>query len=396
MEQDISSTVRYAGVDDTAAPLFENQYNLPKGMSYNSYVILDDEIAVMDSVEHGKAKQWMEQVEEATGGRAPRYLVAHHVEPDHSASVAEAMDRWSGLTVVGSAKALAMLQQFFPGRDFSGRTLAVREGSTLSLGSHTLTFYSAPMVHWPEVMVSYESSERLLFSADAFGKFGALCHESGDWAPEARRYYCNIVGKYGPQVRALLDKASKLEIDRILPLHGPVLGPDFGRELDLYRHWSSYEPEESGVLVAYSTIYGGTRDAALRLAALLREKGASVRDVELRPGDLSEAVAQAFRYSTIVVAAPTYDAGIFPPMYDFLHHLQIKGWRGRTAAVVENGSWAPTSGRLMADMLSQCRDIAFVEPRVCIRSRLDSASLAQLSDLAGALMKHLAQEVKKN
>lgn len=391
MTKYITPSIAYVGVDDLDKPLFENQYPIPDGMSYNSYAIIDRDIAVTDTVEAGKFGLWAEAVEEATGRREPRYLIVHHMEPDHSACIAEALRRWPSTTVVASAKAIDMLGHFFPEFDFAGRTHAVGEGDTLSLGEHSLTFHSAPMVHWPEVMVSYDAKEQVLFSADAFGKFGALQRERGEWTAEARRYYYNIVGKYGPQVQALLRKLDGPVIRLIAPLHGPVLGPDFSRELKLYDMWSRYVPEADAVLVAYASIYGGTRRAALRLAEMLHERGVEATAIDLTQTDMSEAVSEAFRHSALAVAAPTYDAGIYPVMHDFLHHLAIKGFRSRAAAVVENGSWAPIAGKLMTEMLSGCRDISIVAPTVTVRSRLDATSEQALAATADAL----AEAVKK-
>lgn len=385
MKPILTPSIIYTGVDDQSEHMFEQQYPLPHGMSYNSYVILDDHIAIMDSVEEGRGDQWIRQIEEATDGRKPAYLVVHHMEPDHSASILKALDRWPGLTIVASAQAIGMLDRFFPGHDFAGCTRAVKEGDTLSLGSHTLTFYAAPMVHWPEVMVSVESSEKVLFSADAFGKFGALQYDD-EWTNEARRYYTNIVGKYGPQVSRLLDKLEAPDIDMIAPLHGPVLKDNLSEYVALYRKWSSYTPETRGVLVAYASIYGGTAKAAMRIAEMLRGADAGeVTVMDLCACDQSEAVAQAFRLSGMVVASPTYDAGIYPAMHDFLYHLSIKGLRNRRAGIVENGSWAPVAGKLMRDMLAKMPGMEIVEPMVTVRSRLSEADMDPLRALAAAM-----------
>lgn len=387
MLQQITPRITSVGVDNPNADLFEEQFVLNHGMSYNSYAILADKIAVMDSVEAGHGEIWMENVLEATSGRQPDYLVVHHMEPDHSACILEAMKRWPGMTLVGSQQAIGMLTAFFPGSDFSDRTKAVREGDTLDLGGAVLRFYAAPMVHWPEVMVSVEQESRVLFSADAFGKFGSLQY-ADEWINEARRYYFNIVGKYGHQVSRLLAKLSKAEISTIAPLHGPVLTGDLRPYLNLYTAWSSYLPEARGVMIAYASIYGGTEKAALRLAEMLRMADAGeVTVMNLCRCDQSEALAQAFRLSSLVVAAPTYDAGLYPAMYDFLHHLAIKNFCHRRAAIIENGSWAPAAGKVMASMLEQMSDIEILEPRVTIKSRLNADSLAQLSSLAEALMR---------
>lgn len=388
MDCNITSSIRYVGVDDMTTDLFEEQYPLPHGMSYNSYVILDEKIAVLDSVEAGQGSLWLQQIEAATGGKAPDYLVVHHMEPDHSACITAILSRYPALKLVASTQAIGMLPQFFPHFDFSGRTIAVKEGDTLPLGSHTLRFYAAPMVHWPEVLVSYEISEHVLFSADAFGKFGALQYPD-EWDNEARRYYINIVGKYGAQVTRLLDKLSVPPISIITPLHGPVLKNDLKHHLDLYRTWSSYQPETRGTLVAYASIYGGTADAATQLAETLRLADAGeVVLMNLCRADQSEAVAQAFRLSSMVIASPTYDAGLYPAMYDFLHHLAIKNYRNRRVGIIENGSWAPIAAKIMRSMIEPLPGIEIIEPVVTIRSRLNDASTA--------LLQLLAQNIAKN
>lgn len=383
MNQQVTPKITYTGIDMPAEHLFERQYALPKGMSYNSYLIADEKTAIMDSVEAGGADRWLRQIEAATD-RCPDYLVVHHMEPDHSACIMAALDKWPSLTVVASQKAIAMLPQFFPGVDFTGRTLAVKEGDTLPLGHHTLRFFAAPMVHWPEVMVSYEEQEHILFSADAFGKFGALQFDD-NWIDEARRYYINIVGKYGNQVQALLKKLALLPVSIIAPLHGPVLRGDLTPYLDLYGKWSRYEPECRGVLVAYASVYGGTEAAALRLAGMLREVDAcTVAVMDLTACDRSEAVAQAFRFSAMVVAAPTYDASLFPAMHQFLHHLTLKNYRNRTVGIIENGSWAPVAARQMRAMLETLPGITFAAPTVTIHSRPDEATDEALRALTQA------------
>lgn len=383
MKAKLTQSVYYVGVDDIEAHLFENQYTLHHGMSYNSYLIKDNHTAIVDSVDADKANQWIRQIESVCGDDTkPEYLIVHHMEPDHSAGIERALDRWPELKIVASAKAIAMLARFFPGREFDGRTVAVKEGDTLELGTHRLQFFAAPMIHWPEVMVSYEPTEHILFSADAFGKFGALQYED-DWVNEARRYFINIVGKYGNQVQSLLKKLSDPHIHIIAPLHGPVLTDNLGRYLKLYDCWSSYRAETRGVLVAYSSIYGGTAEAATRLGEMLRSADAGeVVMMDLCTCDQSEAVAQAFRLSGMVAAAPTYDAGIFPPMHDFLHHLSMKGYRNRWVGLVENGSWAPTAARQMRKILEPLPGIEFVDPVVTINSRPDQTTYDSLCLLA--------------
>ena len=381
----VSDSIPYVGEDDMSAGLFEAQYPIPHGMSYNSYIILDREIAIMDSVEMGQGEIWLQQIEHHLDGRTPNYLIIHHMEPDHSACIDMAMNRWPQLRIVASQKAVGMLTQFFPECDYSSRAVAVKDGDTLSLGDHLLTFYSAPMVHWPEVIVSYEHSERILFSADAFGKFGALQYPDA-WENEARRYYINIVGKYGPQVQAIMRKLDGVTVDTIAPLHGPVLRGDLTPYLNLYGKWSRYEPECRGVLVAYASIYGGTAAAALKIAEMLRARGAGeVVVTDLCRDDQSEAVAQAFRLSSMIVAAPTYDAGIYPAMHDFLYHLSIKNYRNRHVGIIENGSWAPIAGKLMRGMLEKLPGIEFTNPMVTVRSRLTNINISELEALADAM-----------
>lgn len=383
---EMSDAIKYAGIDDLSLDKFENQYPLYHGMSYNSYVILDDKIAITDTVDVRCTEQWLSRLDEILGVRQPDYLVVHHMEPDHSANIARVMEKYPSMRLVAGAKAISMLSMYFENAAFLGRTIAVADGDTLSLGSHSLRFLCAPMVHWPEVMVSYEATEQVLFSADAFGKFGAVAYDD-DWTPEARRYYANIVGKYGPQVRKALARLSGLHIKTIAPLHGPVLSGDLSQYLNLYGKWSAYIPETDGVLVAYASIYGGTREAALRFADMLREQGANeVVSFDLCSGDMSEAVAQVFRLDKLVVAAPTYDAGIFPVMHDFLYHLQIKNCGNRRVAIIENGSWAPVAGKQMKDMLSALSSIDIVEPIVTIRGRLHTSDLPALCSLASSLL----------
>ena len=384
---EITPTIKYVGVDDLDIDLFESQYVVPEGMAYNSYIILDEKVAIMDTADARKRVEWWANVENVLAGRTPDYLVVQHVEPDHASLIAEVLEKYPHLKVVATAKAVQMMPQFFPAADFADRTIAVKEGDTLSLGSHTLQFFVAPMVHWPEVMVSYEQSEKVLFSADGFGKFGALCN-GGSWDCEARRYYFNICGKYGVQVQALLKKAATLDINIICPLHGPVLTENLGHYIGLYDTWSKYEPETEGVFVAYASIHGGTGVAAERLAEMLRDKGApKVVVTDLSRCDMAEAVEDAFRYSHMVVCAASYDADVFPPMHDFLHHLKIKNFQNRKVAIMENGSWAPTAGRVMRGMLEGMKNIEIVEPMVTIRSRMKEDDLPAMAELADNLLK---------
>ena len=383
---EISSAIKYVGVDDLDIDLFESQYIVPEGMAYNSYVILDEKVAIMDTADARKGAEWWANVEQTLDGRTPDYLVVQHMEPDHASLIAEVMERFPAVQLVATAAAVKMLPQFFADVDFSGRVIAVKEGDTLSLGKHTLQFFMAPMVHWPEVMVSYEQSEKVLFSADAFGKFGALCNE-GSWECEARRYFINICGKYGAQVQALLKKAATLDIEVICPLHGPVLTENLGHYIGLYDIWSRYEPETPGVLVAYASIHGGTAVAANRLADILRAKGApKVVVTDLSRCDMAEAVEDAFRYSHMVVCAASYEADVFPPMHDFLHHLKLKNYQKRKVAIVENGSWAPTAGRVMRAMLEGMKNISIVEPMVTVRSRMKESDIPAMEQLAYELL----------
>lgn len=383
---EITSAIRYVGVDDLDIDLFESQYVVPEGMAYNSYVILDERIAIMDTADMRKKDEWWGNVSNVLGDREPDFLVVQHAEPDHASLIAEVMCKYPQVQVVATATALKMLPQFFGGIDFSERGVPVKEGDTLSLGKHTLQFFVAPMVHWPEVMVTYEQSEKILFSADAFGKFGALCN-GGSWECEARRYYFNICGKYGTQVQALLKKAATLDIKVICPLHGPVLTENLSHYIGLYDTWSKYEPETEGVFVAYASIHGGTAAAAHRLAEILEAKGApKVAVSDLSRCDMAEAVEDAFRYSRMVVCASSYDADVFPPMHDFLHHLKIKNFQQRRVAIVENGSWAPTAGKVMRTMLESMKSIDIVEPVVTIRSRMKDSDLSVMEQLADSLL----------
>lgn len=393
MIKNLSDKVRYIGVDDLDLDLFESQYIVPEGMAYNSYVILDDKVAILDTVDARKADEWKANLKEALAGRQPDYLVVHHMEPDHSALIAWALEAYPGVTLVASAKAIQMLSQFFEDINVEGRTLAVKEGSVLELGSHSLKFIGAPMVHWPEVMVSFDEAEGALYSADAVGKFGALSkcgfygRDDDDWACEARRYYFNIVGKYGAPVRTLLGKLAELPIKSIRPLHGPILEDNLSEYIDLYKTWSSYAVETEGIFIACASIHGGTMVAAQKLAEILRAKGAPRVEVsDLCRSDFAENVEDAFRHSKLVLAASSYDAGLFTPMYEFLHRLQIKGFCNRKVAIIENGSWAPSAGRVMKEMLSTMSNIEIVEPMVTIRSRMKAADIPALESLASALL----------
>lgn len=383
----ITDTIRYIGVDDLDIDLFESQYVVPEGMSYNSYVILDEKIAVMDTVDARKGEEWKANLTAVLDGRQPDYLVVHHMEPDHASLIAEAVNTYPAMKVVLSAAAAKMLPNFFEGTDFEGRILPVKEGDTLSLGTHTLQFVAAPMVHWPEVIMSYEQTEKVLFAADGFGKFGALCNETDDWACEARRYYFNICGKYGAQVQAVLQKAATLDIRTICPLHGPVLSGDLTPYLSLYDTWSRYEPESEGVLVAYASIHGGTAAAAREFAEMLRARGAEkVVLSDLSRSDMAEVIEDAFRYPRLVLAASSYDAGVFPVMHDFLHHLQIKNYQKRRIGLIENGSWAPCAARAMRTLIEPMKEITLVEPTVTIRSRMKQTDLPALEALADAIL----------
>ena len=389
--KEIARDIFYIGTDDLTLDLFESQYVVPEGMAYNSYLIKDDKIAILDTADARMEETWFQHLEEALEGRQPDYLVVHHMEPDHSALIGLLAEKYPAIQIVASAMALKFLGQFQPGKTFN--TLAVKEGDTLSLGTHSLQFFSAAMVHWPEVMVSYDPAAHILFSADAFGKFGALekCgfwgDEDGDWACEGRRYYFNICGKYGPQVQALLKKMAGLSLNIIAPLHGPFLRENLAYYLDLYNTWSSYGVETPGVFVAYASIHGGTAEVALKLADLLREKGCpKVAVCDLTREDRAEAVEDAFRYGTLVLAAASYDAGLFTPAYEFLHSLQMKGWQKRRVALIENGSWAPSAGRVMKEMFGAMKDVEQVGELVTIRSRYKAEDQAALEALANAIL----------
>ena len=378
---EITKDIRYVGVNDHDVDLFEGQYVVPNGMAYNSYVILDEKIAVMDTVDARFGQEWLDQIGALLGDRHPDYLIVQHMEPDHSANIAKFMELYQDTTVVSSAKAFAMMKQFF-GTDYADRQVVIKEGDTLCLGKHTLAFVAAPMVHWPEVMVTYDTCDKVLFSADGFGKFGALDVDE-DWAYEARRYYIGIVGKFGVQVQNLLKKAATLDIQTICPLHGPVLTENLGYYLNLYNIWSSYQPEEDGVVIAYTSVYGHTQEAVELLADKLRTKGCpNVILHDLARTDMAEAVEDAFRYSKLILATITYNAGIFPFMRDFIEHLTDRNYQNRTVAFMENGSWAPTAAKGMKALLENSKKLTFAENTVRILSALSEDSRAQIEALA--------------
>ena len=363
----ISESIKYIGVDDTTLDLFESQYIVPHGVSYNSYLILDEKIAVMDTVDARKTKEWFDNLDKELKERVPDYLIVSHLEPDHSANIQLFTQKYKEAKLVLSAKAKAMLPQFFNIEGLDERCIVVKEGEELDLGNHHLKFIMAPMVHWPEVMVEYETTEKVLFSADGFGKFGALSHDE-DWACEARRYYFNIVGKYGAPVQTLLKKASTLDIKMICPLHGPILKDNLGYYIDKYQIWSSYQSEDEGVLVASASIHGNTKEVALKVVDLLKEKGVKVAFTDLTRDDMAEAVEDAFRYSKMILAGATYDGGVFSPMEDFLHRLQHKGYQNKTVGLIENGSWVPLANKVMKDMLTPMKNITICENTVTIKS----------------------------
>ena len=380
----ITEDIRYVGVNDHAVDLFEGQYVVPNGMAYNSYVILDEKTAVMDTVDIHFTQPWLENIRAVLGDRQPDYLVVQHMEPDHSANIANFLKAYPDATVVASAKAFAMMKNYF-GDAYEDRRIVVGEGDTLSLGKHTLTFVTAPMVHWPEVIVTYDSYDKVLFSADGFGKFGALDVEE-DWACEARRYYIGIVGKYGAQVQALLKKAAGLDISIICPLHGPVLTENLGYYINLYDIWSSYRPEDKGVVIAYTSVYGNTKAAAELLAQKLTEGGAKVTLTDLARCDMAEAVEDAFRYDKLVLATTTYNADVFPFMKEFIHHLTERNFQNRTVALMESGSWAPMAAKVMTKMLEGSKDLTFAETTVKIQCALNDESRAQIEALARELL----------
>ena len=381
----ISQDIKYVGVTDNKIDLFESQYKVPDGISYNSYVITDEKTAVMDTADKNFTEEWLGNIKNTLGAKSPDYLIVQHMEPDHSASIAEFMKQYPDTTVVGNAKTFAMIKGFFPELTIAN-TLTVKEGDTLTLGKHTLSFVFAPMVHWPEVMVTYDSTDKVLFSADGFGRFGAPDSDK-DWAEEARRYYIGIVGKYGTQVQNLLKKASALDIAVICPLHGPVLSENLGYYLDLYNKWSSYTPETDGIMIAYTSVYGNTRKAAELLRDKLAEKGAEVLLTDLARSDMSKAVSDAFKYSKLVLATTTYNADIFPFMRIFIEGITERNYQNRTIAFIENGSWAPMAAKVMTGMFEKSKNLTILEESVKITSALNEESKAQLDALAEALLK---------
>lgn len=383
----ISDSIKYVGVDDHDIDLFESQYIVPNGVSYNSYVILDEKIAVMDTADSRVTQQWFANVESVLGGRKPDYLVVSHMEPDHASNIKNFMEKYPDAKIVGNAKTFSMIPQFFDISIDENHKVEVKEGDELSLGEHTLVFVMAPMVHWPEVMVEYEKKEKILFSADGFGKFGALDTEE-DWACEARRYYFNIVGKYGAQVQALLKKASGLDIEMICPLHGPILKENLTYYIDKYNVWSSYEPEDKGILVAYASIHGNTAKAAKKFAEMLEKAGApKVAVTDLSRDDMAEAIEDAFRYDCLVLAAATYDGGLFPCMEDFLSHLKAKNYQKRTVGLIENGSWAPMAAKHMKSALESMKGITVLDPVVSIKSVLKDENMESMNALVQELVK---------
>ena len=393
MVKSLNESVKYIGVDDLDLDLFESQYILPEGIAYNSYLILDEKVAILDTVDARKGDAWKMRLNEALDGRKPDYLVVHHLEPDHSALIAWALGAFPGLTLVAGAKALQMLPQFFEDLPLEGRTMVVKEGDVLSLGAHSLQFVGAPMIHWPEVMMSFDAADGAFYSADAFGKFGALSkcgfygRDDNDWACEARRYYFNIVGKYGVPVQTLLRKFAALPVKTIRPLHGPILEVNLAQYIQLYDTWSKYEAESEGIFIACASIHGGTLEAANRLAEILRAKGApKVVVSDLCRSDIAENIEDAFRYPTLVACAASYDGGLFTPMHDFLHRLQMKGYSKRRVGLVENGSWAPSAARVMRELFGAMKDVTVLEPAVTIRSRLKAADVPALEALADALL----------
>lgn len=381
----VTDSILYIGADDKDLDLFESQYIIPNGVSYNSYVIMDEKIAVMDTVDARRAEEWLDNLDKALAGRTPDYLIVSHMEPDHAANIQRLVEKYPEMKVVGNPKTFPMIGQFFD-VDLSERSVVVKEGETLNLGKHELQFFMAPMVHWPEVMVTYEKSEKILFSADGFGKFGALDVEE-DWACEARRYYFNIVGKYGVQVQALLKKAATLDIAMICPLHGPILKENLGYYIGKYDTWSKYEAEDDGVLVAYASIHGNTRKAAEKMKEILEAKGtAKVAIADLSRDDMAEAVEDAFRYDKVVLAAATYDGGVFPCMEDFLHHLKSKNYQKRKIAIIENGSWGPMAAKTMKGILEGMKELDICEKTVTIKSAMKQENIAQMEELAEELL----------
>ncbi|MCH5210077.1 MAG: FprA family A-type flavoprotein [Oscillospiraceae bacterium] len=390
MNTKITDTIYYAGVDDKTIDLFESQYVVPNGVSYNSYVIMDEKITVMDTVDKRATDEWFSNIEKILDGKTPEYLVISHLEPDHAANIGLFAKKYPDTKLVGNAKTFAMLPQFF-GDDFASRQVIVKEGDELCLGQHTLTFVMAPMVHWPEVMVAYDSKDKVLFSADGFGKFGALDTDE-DWDCEARRYYFNIVGKYGAQVQALLKKAATLDIGIICPLHGPILTENLGHYIGKYDTWSKYEPENKGITVAYASIHGNTADAAKKFAEILKEQGEEKVSVfDLSRDDMAEAIEDAFRYDGIVFACATYDGGLFPCMEDYLSHLKSKTYRSRTAAIIENGSWGPMAAKHIRAALDEMKDITVIDKTVTIKSVMNESNITEMEEMAKELRKALGR-----
>lgn len=381
----ISDSVKYIGADDTTLDLFESQYKIPNGVSYNSYVIMDEKIAVMDTIDKRKTDEWFANLDKALDSRTPDYLVISHLEPDHAANIQNFAEKYPAAKLVISAKGLSMLPQFFEIDNLSERSIAVKEGDTLDLGNHKLTFVLAPMVHWPEVMVEYESTEKILFSADGFGKFGALSADE-DWTDEARRYFINIVGKYGAQVQALLKKAAALDIQTICPLHGPILKDNLGFYIGKYATWSSYTPEEDGVLVACASIHGNTKNAALKMVEILKEKGANAEFIDITRADTAKAVSEAFKYSKLILAASSYDGGMFMPMNDYLSRLAHKNFQNRKVGIIENGSWAPISGKAMKAVLEGMKNVTICENTVSIKSVAKAENIEQMKRLADEIL----------
>lgn len=386
-DMSISKDILYIGADDKDIDLFESQYIVPNGISYNSYLIKDEKNVVMDTIDKRKTDEWMQNLEKALAGQKPDYLVISHLEPDHAYNIELLARKYPEMKLIGNDKTFAFLPQFFEIPELENRKVVVKEGDELKIGTHTLQFFMAPMVHWPEVMVTYEKSEKIVFSADGFGKFGALDTDE-DWACEARRYYFNIVGKYGVQVQALLKKLATLEVSMICPLHGPILKENLAYYIEKYDIWSSYKPEDDGVLVAYASIHGNTADSAKELAEILEKKGAKkVVLTDLAREDLAETIEDAFRYDKMILASSTYDANLFPPMQEFLHHLANKNYQNRKVGIVENGTWAPMAGKCMKDMLENMKNITICETQVTIRSKLNEASRAKLEELAEEILK---------
>lgn len=387
MTKNITPSIKYIGVDDTTLDLFESQYIVPNGISYNSYLILDEKVAIMDTVDCRMSEEWHTNLINALNGRTPDYLIVHHMEPDHAGNIAMILSYYPKLKIVATIKAIAMLPQFFEDVDFNGRTIAVNEYEKLSLGSRSLQFFMAPMVHWPEVMITYDSTDKVVFSADAFGKFGILSFDD-DWDNEARRYYFNICGKYGIPVQTFLKKITTLDIKHICPLHGPILSENLEYYIGLYDTWSKYEAETDGVFIAYASIHGNTKTAVLELAKILTKKGAKVVAItDLSRNDMSEAIENAFRYGRMIVAASSYDGDVFPPMFDFLHHLKLKAYQRRRVAIIENGSWAPSAGRVMKEMLGKMKDLEIIEPTVTLLSTMKQTDITAMETLANAILK---------